>query len=307
MLNGYLINPAVAGSENYIDIKTGYRRQWTGIEGAPESTYLTVHLPLGKLNMNTTATSFPSREENGGKALYRNYLEGNKGKIIPHHGFGVMMITDEAGAIKRSAFNLTYAYHLPVGRTFKMSTGINLGAAFYDVNEDKLALTNPDDPAFLTYNHIKPVISAGAMVYSHRLFAGFTASQLLEDEISGSQGRQNGSYPHLYLTGGYKIAMSPKFSVLPSTLVKYLKPLALSMDFNLKLLYGDRIWLGGSYRSQDAVVVMGGINIDNLFQVSYAYDMAYTGIGSISAGSHDFVIGVLLNNRGRIFSPSDFW
>jgi type IX secretion system PorP/SprF family membrane protein len=46
VLNNYIINPAVAGIENYTDVKISHRHQWVGIDGAPVTTYLTIHGPI---------------------------------------------------------------------------------------------------------------------------------------------------------------------------------------------------------------------------------------------------------------------
>lgn len=46
ILNNFLINPALAGIENYWDVKTSHRIQWQGIQDAPVTTYLTFHGPL---------------------------------------------------------------------------------------------------------------------------------------------------------------------------------------------------------------------------------------------------------------------
>ncbi len=47
VFNNLLLNPAVTGIENYTDVKAGYRSQWTGLSGAPVTTYLTVDAPIG--------------------------------------------------------------------------------------------------------------------------------------------------------------------------------------------------------------------------------------------------------------------
>ena len=58
ILNNYILNPAVTGIENYTDIKLSNRNQWTGINGAPVTTYFSVHAPIGKEDLRTSATSF---------------------------------------------------------------------------------------------------------------------------------------------------------------------------------------------------------------------------------------------------------
>jgi hypothetical protein len=58
IMNNYIINPAVAGIENYWDVKASHRMQWVGLQDAPVTTYLTIHGPLHKSDYEReTATS----------------------------------------------------------------------------------------------------------------------------------------------------------------------------------------------------------------------------------------------------------
>lgn len=40
VMNNFILNPAIAGIENYVDVKAGYRAQWQGLEGAPVTSYI---------------------------------------------------------------------------------------------------------------------------------------------------------------------------------------------------------------------------------------------------------------------------
>lgn len=46
--NQFAINPALAGIKNCLDVRTAYRLQWAGFEGAPESGLFTINAPLNK-------------------------------------------------------------------------------------------------------------------------------------------------------------------------------------------------------------------------------------------------------------------
>src|ERR1043165_4826343 len=83
VLNNFILNPAVAGIENYTDLKISHRHQWVGLEGSPVTTYLTIHGPLTKSDEGReTATGFHSSNENPrGKAFYADYKAAD-----PHHG-----------------------------------------------------------------------------------------------------------------------------------------------------------------------------------------------------------------------------
>src|SRR5687767_3375275 len=74
ILNNYILNPAISGIENYTDLKLSYRNQWTGIDGSPVTTYLSVHSPIGKKDYRTTATSFEIPGENPrGRSYWEEY------------------------------------------------------------------------------------------------------------------------------------------------------------------------------------------------------------------------------------------
>src|ERR1700712_607269 len=75
VFNNYLLNPAVSGIENYTDAKLGYRSQWTGLNGAPVTSFLTINAPIGDEFINGDATAFPGGgESNPSSRLYtQNY------------------------------------------------------------------------------------------------------------------------------------------------------------------------------------------------------------------------------------------
>src|SRR5665647_660894 len=97
ILNNYILNPGVTGIENYTDVKLSYRNQWAGINGAPVTTYFSIHGPIGKTDYRTTATSFEVPGENPrGKQYWENYTAPDA-----HHGVGFTAINDKAGYINR--------------------------------------------------------------------------------------------------------------------------------------------------------------------------------------------------------------
>ena len=43
MINDFAVNPAIAGMNDYYQIKTSVRNQWVGIEDAPKTTLLSIY------------------------------------------------------------------------------------------------------------------------------------------------------------------------------------------------------------------------------------------------------------------------
>src|ERR1700710_2589897 len=83
VLNNLLINPAVTGIENYFDVKTGYRSQWTGLQGAPVTSYITGTVPFGSdfVEGDAAALSGGNQDNPYGRLYTQTYQAA-----APHHG-----------------------------------------------------------------------------------------------------------------------------------------------------------------------------------------------------------------------------
>jgi len=49
MMDYYLLNPAVAGSYDYIPVNLSVRQQWVGFDGAPSSQAISLHYSWNSL------------------------------------------------------------------------------------------------------------------------------------------------------------------------------------------------------------------------------------------------------------------
>jgi outer membrane translocation and assembly module TamA len=83
----------------------------------------------------------------------------------------------------------------------------------------------------------------------------------------------------------------------------------LYKDVNVKFQYQDRFWLGGSYRFEEGFAAMAGLNISNTMNISYSYDINNASylISSMQRGTHEIVVGFLLNNKYGDMCPRNVW
>lgn len=310
ILNNFILNPAIAGIENYVDVKAAYRNQWQGLSGAPETSYFSVHAPIGKNFLYGTSTSVP--QGGGSNPNSRSYLQ-NYMASEPHHGLGFTAVSDKAGPITRTDLNFNYAYHVGITEQINVSVGVAAGVSKIYLDRSQIILENPADQAIGTgsYDRFKPDLSAGLWLYGPRYFAGLSAQQLLkspigfsDDPVAYNQGRKE---PHFFATAGYKVYLGDDFAAIPSLLVKIVSPVPASVDANLKLAYKDRFWIGGSYRKDDAFAAMAGFNIGSFMNIGYSYDFTTSGLNTVSKGSHEIVLGLFLNNRYKVTCPQKSW
>lgn len=301
VLNGFLLNPALAGIENYTDLKIGYRNQWQGIEGAPVTSFASVNTPLGNKFLYGSATAFGGQEDNPMNRSYKqNYMAAE-----PHHGIGLQLANDKTGPFSRTDMSLSYAYHLGLTEKLNVSLGISAGLSQIRIDGTKLNAENPAD-ASLPYNsrsQVSPDAGAGLWLYGPSFFAGVSAQQLLPQKLSFARNAsaENGKLePHFFVTGGYKFFLSEEIALMPSVMAKYVRPAPLSVDLNCKLAFTEKFWVGGSYRKGDSYSAMTGFNLGHLVNISYSYDFTSSELNTITNGTHEIVLGLLLNNRYRL-------
>lgn len=311
VINPYIINPAITGIENYTDAKIGLRDQWVGLNGAPKTTYLTIHGPIGKNDYRTSATSFRVPGENPrGKAYWETYTAAE-----PHHGAGLTIINDQTGSFRFLTASATYAYHLGINPTTNLSGGFSAGITKVSIDRTKHDFSgtgDPNDPALgsaLTgeLTKIKPNVGVGLWLYSRDYFVGFAAQQVIPQTLSFTDDNSailtKGRFvPHLFLTAGYRFLINDDVNMIPSLMVKYISggsKTEFQPEANVKFQYRDLLWAGGSYRHEDGYAGMIGLNVSNTFNVSYAYDRSNTStqLNDFNKGTHEIVLGFLIGNK----------
>ena len=311
ILNNYILNPALTGIENYVDVKASGRDQWVGLNGAPRTAYLTVHGPIGKKDLKTTATSFEVPGENPrGNSYWENYTSSE-----PHHGVGLTVINDQTGLLSRFSGTVSYAYHLGLSPKLNLSAGFAGGISKISYDRSKATPNDPADPALGGGNgvisKIRPDVSAGLWLYSADYFVGLSVQQVIPQKLSFADDAIYGGklIPHLFATAGYRYLVSDDVNILPSLMVKYVSGSneKVQFDVNAKAQYRDLLWIGGSYRIKDGYAAMAGLNVGNTFNVGYAYDFTPTPLHTASKGTHELIIGFLIGNKFGDTCPRNVW
>lgn len=311
ILNQYIINPAIAGIENYADVKLSHRHQWVGMQDAPVTTYFTIHGALGKKNYSESPTSFRMPGQNPrGKSYWEEYTTPG-----PHHGIGMQVVNDATGPLNRFAAYGTYAYHLGLNPTTTLAAGFGVGITNLSLNTAKLdfgpVAVDPVVASSGILNTLKPDINAGLYLYTGNYFIGVSAQQIIPQKIDYSDNavkKTEGKFiPHLFGTAGYRFLLGEDFNFIPSIMVKYVDPLPVQFELNAKLQYRDLVWLGASYRHEDGYAGMVGLNVANTVNIGYSYDYITSSLNNYTKGSHEIIIGFTIGNKYGDNCPRNVW
>ncbi|MEO7992037.1 MAG: type IX secretion system membrane protein PorP/SprF [Chryseolinea sp.] len=311
ILNPFVSNPALAGIENYWDVKLSYRNQWQGIEGSPQTTYFTMQGSRKKMiySKPTTGTVPPPDTR---KNVRANYAQKYK-PIIPHAGMGLIFYNDKTGPLSRYVIDASYAYHIGLSSKTSISAGISGGIQGVNLDTEKLnfGTSNPSDPSVFAngvVKYIRPDLNVGLWLYSAFYFVGASAQNLIPIKTDyGEAIDDQVILPHFTLSAGYKVLLNDKMSFLPSTMIRFVDQAPVNFDVNAKLQYRDLMWVGVSYRNVNTFAAMLGMNVNSTLNFAYAYDISNSRLGDASHGTHEILIGFLFANHHRVLCPRDFW
>ncbi len=262
MMNGFLLNPAIAGSVDYFPVMLTVRRQWVGIEDGPST-----------------------------QALSSHYLFE-----FQRIGIGGYIFNDKFGAMSRLGVQACGAYHLPIENIeSKLAIGLAFKAFQFKFDQTNFKPIDDSDPS-LSYGTISkfvPDADLGIYLYNPKYYIGFSATQLIEFNIDfgDSSIDKNAIIRHYYFTGGYKYAINDDIEIEPSLLVKGTAETPWQIDFNVKGIYQKNYWIGFSYRSSKDLIMLLGVKYKKYY-FGYAFDYSFSTLRKYTNGSHEFLLGI---------------
>lgn len=257
----YVYNPAMSGTSGVTEATLLHRRQWTGIQGSPETSALALN---GSLN-----------DERVGWSVY---------------GF-----SDQTDILSRLGIYGNYAYHVQLSDDAKLSFG--LGAGYVNQNIDQSAVRAQDQGDI--YTVIGPDRGTFDLNFGMNLSIigfnlGVSAPQLLSQNVIYSRNAGEINYDlirHYIFNASYDFEFGGDKQVLtPLVWVRTAEGVPVQVDagamFNMKE-YG---YVGAMFRSDYAVTGNLGVHLTEALTVGYAYDFSLNEYGSSFGTSHEFML-----------------
>ena len=268
MLNEMAVNPAMAGKDDYSEVRSINRHQWVGITDAPRTYMLTLQGPIKNKNM----------------------------------GLGMNLFTDIVGPTRRTGLNFSYAYHLKINKETNLSMALSAGILQWGIDGNKISLHDEGDQQLYTTYQTTLIPDFGAGIYYYKkkvYYFGLAVPQLYNAPIKLYEGAYKNSrlVTQFNVSGAYMFKIDDDFSVEPSFLFKYERPAPFKLDIGARAIYKERIWLGSTYRSLTAVAVMLGYTYQDYLTIGYSYDISTGRIKKYAAATHEILLGIKFSKK----------
>jgi len=282
MFNKLNFNPAYAGSKSSFFLSAIYRKQWLGIQRAPQTVTLNAH-----------------------GAVLNNRL-----------GLGLSLTYDEIGFSNRVSIETNYAYIIRFKNKSFFSLGLRGSIYYSQIRWDQADLIDNFDAAIpqSTTSNILPNFGAGAYYQAKNWYVGLSVPHIFVNEgdfeIPSSNGTVEPEFTqHYYLMGGFTFDLSKKVQIQQNLLLKYVVNAPMAIDLNLSFVFFNRLLFGVTYRVASSISAIVQVQVTPQLRIAAAYDYSTTALREYNAGSVEMMVSywfVKKENIGELYNERFF-
>ena len=267
--NQFVYNPALSGVDTDVPVLTMmHRNQWTGIDGAPE----------------TSLISF-------------NGVETDK-KI----GYAAYLYHDKTGLLSTTSFYGNYSFRFTVLKDFNIALGLSAGIINKGINMGKANVNDPSDYALSTDISGRTVFdfNAGVNLSYWNFDLGFAVPQLFANSIDYAEELRDTSVVYsldrhyvgsLRYTYNFEMDQLGVFgkgmSLVPQVITRIAPDVPVQLDAHLMLDLRNLGWIGAGYRTDMGPLANIGVNITDDLAVGYAYEFNTTNVSRQLGSTHE--------------------
>jgi len=276
MYNMNVVNPAYAGSKEFLSIGVLGRSQWEGVNGGPQTFTMGIHAP-----------------------------------VMKNVGMGFSIISDKVGPVEETNVYADFSYTIRTSDHSNLALGLKGGATFQNIGLLSLTQVNPDDPLFAeNVNRVYPNFGVGVYYHMDKMYMGLSMPNILKSrhfEKGGGKISSASEEMNAFFTGGYVFELSDFVKFKPSFMTRLAFNAPLAIDVSANFLFNEKVELGISYRLKDAIGGLINIKISNNMRIGYSYDYTTSAMGDFSTGSHEvFMLYDFVFLKGKFKSPRFF-
>ena len=261
LINPLLINPAYAGLNNNFNAMVGYRTQWAGFDGQPQT-----------LNVSSHASFVDNKA-----------------------GAGFVLIQDRLGSSATTEFNTSFSYKL-ILRDQTFSFGMQAGVQNFRSDYSSLTLSDPNDLAFTGNERVTRLnLGAGAILKRDKYLIGFSVPRLLPSTFSNGDQEFELYNQHFYLFGAYIYYLNEHIRLKPTVLLRGVKgaPASVDLAFNLNI---NAIHTAGVFtRNLNTYGVLLQTLVAEKYRFGYVFELPTSKSVGAQFTTHEISLGVLLS------------
>jgi type IX secretion system PorP/SprF family membrane protein len=257
----YIYNPALSGSSGVTEATILHRRQWSGIQGSPETSAIGINGAM------------------------------NDGSV----GWSVYGFSDKTDILNRVGIYGNYAYMVRLSDKISLRGG--LGAGYINQSIDQSGTRARDLGDIFTViapNRGTFDLNLGLSLMVSDFTLGFAAPQLLSQNVVYATNPSDINYNlirHYVASAQYDFKFAGDKQVLsPIVMMRTAESIPMQVDVGLLYNMVEYGYIGAMFRSNYGVTANIGVNLSEQLTLGYAYDFSTNTYASSFGTSHEFML-----------------
>jgi type IX secretion system PorP/SprF family membrane protein len=269
--NPILYNPAETGTGFFSKGFIHNRKQWAGIQGAPETYLISVDGPV------------------------------DNGKI----GLGGLLFNDNLGIINKTGAYGSYRYKVKINQAHIINFGASLGYLQNTIAFDKIRVEEITENTLLNNVEKRSTLDAGiGILYNYQdIKIGLASYQLFNPQLTYANTSDFTSLNyrlirHYQMNIAYTKPLSKNVSLDPAIFLRGAQGMPLQTDVRVYANYDHRLWCGIGYQHNYGVGLSIGSIVYKTIIIGYAYEIPTNSIGPFQRGTHEIMLGYRFMQKG---------
>ncbi len=262
-------NPGLTGYEGST-IRAFVRNQWSGVEGAPRTYFISGELDFGELGGNEDPALM------GKNAMSINFRQ------------------DTYGAFRESELMVGYASRIRLTERHNLRLGVGVNYQSIRLDGNELTTEDMNDGTLSqylgTFSDMQIIdFNLGIALTHAKYYFSYGMQRVNGGQIMSGDEFMDGYPASSIFQAGYRESLSPNFAVIVNGFYRIQKDLEDNVELNVKALMMDRLWVGFGSRLDYAHNLQAGFLLSK-FRLGYVYEFPIANSYLLPGNTHEFTV-----------------
>lgn len=268
-------NPSLTANEGSM-VKAFSRNQWAGWEGAPNTYFMSAELDFADLRGT-----------------------GTFGK----NAIGINLLHDEFGAFRETELNLSYSTKVMLSETVGLSVGAGLNLNHLRLDGNNLTTEQANDQTVSrfagSFSNMRVLdFNLGISLTHPSYYLSIARQNVNKGSIRKGDVFLEGKPVVSIAQAGFRQAINSQLKGVVNAMWRTQADLPDNLEFNVKMVFFDKFWIGGGHRLNYANSGQLGMLLGKI-RMGYVYEWQKRNTYTIPNPTHELMFSLPLFKKQR--------
>ncbi|NHE59395.1 PorP/SprF family type IX secretion system membrane protein [Cyclobacterium plantarum] len=244
-------NPGLTGYEGST-LRGLVRNQWAGWEGAPKTYFFSAELDFAELGGNANAA------------------------LLGKNAVAVNLFSDQYGPFLENELIVSYASRIRLNQSTNLRLGAGVNYNHIRLDGNRLTAEQGNDPMMMQYaNGFARMevldFNLGLALTHEKYYVSYAVHNVNGGALSSGDIFMDRKPPVNIFQAGYRSKVGDQIMLASNLMYRFQEDLPDNVEFNVKLLLMDKLWIGGGHRVNYANSYQLGVLFEG-FRLGYVYE-----------------------------------